>query len=52
MFHPQNFRAFASLLTSAVFIDPKSGKQDVGQWLFFGVGQALVGSAITVDTAP
>ena len=52
VFHPQSFRAFASPLTSAVFIDPKSGKQDFGQWLFFGVGQALVGSAITVDTAP
>jgi hypothetical protein len=50
VFHPQSFRAFASPLASAVFIDPTSGKQDFGQWLFFGLGKALVGSAITVDT--
>ncbi len=52
VFHPQSFRAFASPLASAVFIDPKTSKQDFGQWMFFGLGKALVGSAITVDTAP
>jgi hypothetical protein len=52
VFHPQRFRAFASPLSSAVFIDPKNGAQTFGQWLFYGLGQALVGSAITVDTAP
>ncbi len=52
VFHPQSFRAFASPLSSAVFIDPKNGAQTFGQWLFYGLGKALVGSAITVDTAP
>lgn len=52
VFHPQSFRAFASPLASSVFIDPKTGKQDFGQWMFFGLGQALVGAAITIDTAP
>ena len=52
MFHPQSFRAFASPLASAVFIDPKTGKQDFGQWMFYGLGQALVGAAVTIDTAP
>ena len=47
----ESFRAFASPLASSVFIDPKSGKQDFGQWMFYGLGQALVGSAITVDTS-
>ena len=37
-------------LASSVFISPKSGKQDFGQWVFYGLGQALIGSAITVDT--
>uniref|UniRef100_A0A5Q5BMS7 Prohead serine protease domain-containing protein n=1 Tax=Mycobacterium sp. (strain MCS) TaxID=164756 RepID=A0A5Q5BMS7_MYCSS len=52
VFHPQSFRAFASPLSSGVFVDPKSGKQDFGQWMFYGLGQALVGAAITVDTTP
>lgn len=52
VFHPQSFRAFASPLASSVFIDPKTGRQDFGQWMFYGLGQALVGAAITVDTAP
>jgi hypothetical protein len=51
VFHPQSFRAFVSLLASAVFIDAESGKQDFFQLLFFGLGKALVGSAFTVDTS-
>ena len=38
VFHPQSFRAFASPLASSVFIDPKSGKPDFGQWMFYGLG--------------
>ena len=52
VFHPQSFRAFASPLGSGVVVDLKSGGQTFGQWLYFGLGQALVGSAVTVDTAP
>lgn len=49
VFDPNSFRAFASPLGSAVVVDPKSGKQTFGQWQFFGLGQTLVGSAVTVD---
>ena len=52
VFHPQSFRAFASPLGSGVVVDPKTGGQTFGQWLYFGLGQALAGSAVTVDTAP
>jgi hypothetical protein len=52
VFHPQSFRAFASPLASAVFIDPTNGAQTFGQWVFYGLGQALVGCAVTIDTAP
>jgi hypothetical protein len=51
VFHPHSFRAFASPLASSVFIDPKSGKQDFGQWMLYGLGQAMVGSALTVAIA-
>ena len=50
VFNPQSFRAFASPLSPAVFIDAKNGAQTFGQWLFYGAGKTLVGSAITVDT--
>ena len=49
VFDPNSFRAFASPLGSAVVVDPKSGKQKFRQWQFFGLGQTLVGSAVTVD---
>jgi hypothetical protein len=52
VFHPQSFRAFASTLASSVVIDPKTGGQTFGSWLYFGLGQSLVGSAVTVDTTP
>jgi hypothetical protein len=35
-------------LASSVWVDPKDGSQQFGQWQLFGVGQSLVGAAITV----
>lgn len=51
VFDPQSFRAFASPLSSAVTVSPTDGSQTFGQWMFFGIGQALAGSAITVDVS-
>ena len=48
VFHPQSFRAVASGLASAVVTDPTTGSQRFGQWMLFGLGQSLVGSAISV----
>jgi hypothetical protein len=44
-----SFRAFATAMASAVLLDPKDGSQTFGQWLFYGLGQSLVGSAVTVS---
>jgi hypothetical protein len=49
VFDPMSFRAFASPLASAVLLDPKDGSQSFGQWMFYGLGQSLVGSAVTVS---
>lgn len=48
VFHPQSFRAFATPLASSVVVNPKDGVQTFGQWMIWGVGQTLVGSAVTV----
>jgi hypothetical protein len=52
VFFPGAFRAFASPLASSIVVDPKSGSQTAGAWMFYGLGQALAGSACTVDTTP
>jgi len=49
VFDPASFRAFASPLASAVIVDPTTGSQRFGQWQFFGLGQSLVGSAVTIS---
>lgn len=49
VFDPASFRAFATPLASAVVVDPTTGSQRFGQWQFFGLGQALVGSAVTIS---
>lgn len=49
VFHPGSYRAFATPMTSAVNVDPANGAQVFGQWMFYGIGQALVGSAITIE---
>ena len=48
VFWPGGFRVFATPLASSVWVDPKDGSQQFGQWQLFGVGQSLVGAAITV----
>ena len=49
VFDPASFRAFATPLASAVVVDPTTGSQRFGQWQFFGLGQSLVGSAVTIS---
>ena len=49
VFDPASFRAFATPLASAVVVDPTTGTQRFGQWQFFGLGQSLVGSAVTIS---
>ena len=51
VFHPGSFRAFSTPLATAVVIDPKTGSQTFGSWQFFGLGQSLVGSAVTVGVS-
>ncbi|UVY95896.1 hypothetical protein MJO55_29030 [Mycolicibacterium rufum] len=37
-------------MASAVVTDPKDGSMTFGQWQFYGMGNALVGAAITIVT--
>ena len=49
VFYPGGFKAFATPLASATVIDPTKGAQRFGSWMLWGLGQSLVGAAVTVD---
>ncbi len=51
VFFPSGYRAFATGLASGVVVDPTTGAQRFGQWMIYGIGQALTGAAITVASA-
>ncbi len=48
VFYPAGFRVFATALASAVVVDPTNGSQRFGQWQIFGIGNSLVGAAVSV----